>query len=185
MALSLTSNLAHLSPGPERPDKHLFIVLTRVSRQTVKLTLLSSPKRLKSRYARPQSTTTKPPAYPFNKSSMSKSRGNKITEDAPFKRRPYRSSIPRLSRKQRTKALRPVPIPRSRRLGEAVFRPPQTQPQAKKSPTTHKNRQPPEKQRIFNKPRTQNSQQIIPNQSARSRDTCRRTSSAARWRTGP
>ncbi|WP_211657249.1 hypothetical protein, partial [Paracoccus alcaliphilus] len=63
-------------------SNHLFIVLTRVSRQTVKLTPGSSVETYQADMQVPQSKTTKPPAYPFEYPSMSKSRGNKITEVA-------------------------------------------------------------------------------------------------------
>ena len=118
--MSLTSNLAHLPSGPERPDDHLFIVLTRVSRQTVKLTPGSSGKTLPGRYARCPVVQTRPPAYPFIITIMSKSTETTITEDAPLSRRPNGHPSRIISRNPKAKTRSPEPIKPSGPIGEGV-----------------------------------------------------------------
>ena len=89
LALSLTSNLAHLSSGPERPDNHLCLSSHSepVSRQTVKLTPGSSLS-LPGRYA--SSSVEKQPNRPHipsdihqcQKAKEPKSRNKRHSHDA-------------------------------------------------------------------------------------------------------
>ena len=94
-------NLAHHPSLQGRNASACHLTSKSKNRQTVKLTRSSSrPKSLERRYEGIQRRmTAKPPTYLFRYLSMSKSRGNKITEAASLYRRPVRSVISKLSSK--------------------------------------------------------------------------------------